>query len=68
VHQKIEGALAAHRLAAKRLSTGKGNALSIGEHICSLGVQIKRPMPPMVFEELAITTVEAAQGEGAQTN
>ncbi len=50
VHQKIEGALAAHRLAAKRLSTGKGNALSIGEHICSLGVQIKRPMPPMVFE------------------
>ena len=33
--------------AVKRLSTGKGNALSIGERIRSFGVKTKRPMPSM---------------------
>jgi hypothetical protein len=38
VAEKINGALPAHNDAVKRLSTGKGNALSLGERIRSLGV------------------------------
>jgi hypothetical protein len=45
VEEKITGALNAHRDAVKRLSTGKGNALSIGERIRGLGVKTKRPRP-----------------------
>ena len=47
VAEKMNGALAAHNEAVKRLSTGKGNALSVGERIRSLGVKTRRPMPAM---------------------
>lgn len=52
--QKITGALNAHNEAVKRLSTGKGNALSVGERIRSLGVKTKRPMPSMIVNSLSI--------------
>jgi DNA recombination protein RmuC len=50
VAEKITGALNAHNEAVKRLSTGKGNAISVGERIRSLGVKTKRPMPPMLVD------------------
>ena len=40
--------------AVKRLSTGKGNALSVGERIRSLGVKTKRPMPSMLVEGVSL--------------
>jgi DNA recombination protein RmuC len=55
VAEKIGGALNAHNDAVKRLSTGKGNALSIGERIRSLGVKTKRPMPSMLVNSLTVT-------------
>ena len=55
VAEKITGALSAHNEAVKRLSTGKGNALSVGERIRSLGVKTKRPMPSMLVDSLSIT-------------
>ncbi|HEV2177537.1 MAG TPA: DNA recombination protein RmuC [Terriglobia bacterium] len=55
VAEKITGALTAHNEAVKRLSTGKGNALSVGERIRSLGVKTKRPMPPMLVDGVSIT-------------
>jgi DNA recombination protein RmuC len=54
VTEKITGALNAHNEAVKRLSTGKGNALSVGERIRSLGVKTKRPMPSMIVDSLSI--------------
>ena len=42
--------------AVKRLSTGKGNALSLGERIRGLGVKTKRPMPAMLVDKVAITS------------
>jgi DNA recombination protein RmuC len=65
VAEKMNGALASHNDAVKRLSTGRGNALSVGERIRSLGVKTKRPMPPMLVDGVAITSgaeefVEAA--------
>ena len=56
VAEKIIGALNAHNEAVKRLSTGKGNAISVGERIRSLGVKTKRPMPPMLVDGVIITT------------
>jgi DNA recombination protein RmuC len=50
VAEKITGALNAHNEAVKRLSTGKGNALNLGERIRSLGVKTKKPMPSMLVE------------------
>jgi hypothetical protein len=41
----MNGALVAHSDAVKRLSTGKGNVLSIGERIRSLGAKTMVPMP-----------------------
>jgi len=63
VAEKITGALNAHNEAVKRLSTGKGNALSVGERIRSLGVKTKRPMPSMVVDSLSImpTTEESEE-------
>ena len=55
VAEKITGALNAHNEAVKRLSTGKGNALSIGERIRSLGVKTKKPMPSMLVDGVSIT-------------
>jgi DNA recombination protein RmuC len=54
VAEKMNGALGAHNEAVKRLSTGKGNALSLGERIRNLGVKTKRPMPAMLVDGLAI--------------
>jgi len=48
VAEKITGALNAHNEAVKRLSTGKGNVLSVGERIRSLEVKTKRPIPSIV--------------------
>ena len=55
VAEKITGALTSHYEAVKRLSTGKGNALSIGERIRSLGAKTKRPMPSMLVDGVSIT-------------
>jgi DNA recombination protein RmuC len=45
VAEKITEALSAHNEAVKRLSTGRGNALSIGARMQDLGVKSRRPMP-----------------------
>jgi DNA recombination protein RmuC len=55
VAERITEALNAHNEAVKRLSTGKGNALTIGERIRSLGVQTKRPMPSMLVDGVSVT-------------
>jgi DNA recombination protein RmuC len=64
VAEKITDALNAHNEAVKRLSTGKGNALAIGERIRSLGVQTKRPMPAMLVDGLPVA---APSGDPAQS-
>lgn len=64
VAEKLAGAALAHNEAVKRLSTGRGNALAIGERIRGLGVKSKRPMPPMLIDGAAVTTTEWA-GEAA---
>ena len=50
VAEKITAALGAHNEAVKRLSSGRGNPLSIGARIRSLGVKPKRPMPAMLAD------------------
>jgi DNA recombination protein RmuC len=50
VAEKINDALTAHGVAVKRLATGKGNALSIGQRIRDLGVKSKKPMPSMLVD------------------
>ena len=55
VAEKITAALTAHNEAVKRLSTGKGNALSIGERIRGLGVKTKKPMPAMLVDGILTT-------------
>jgi len=54
VAEKIAAALSAHNEAVKRLSTGRGNALSVGERIRSLGVKTKRPMPAMLIDDAVV--------------
>jgi DNA recombination protein RmuC len=63
VAEKITGALNAHNEAVKRLSTGKGNALSVGERIRSLGVKTKRPLPSMLVDSLSILPTTADSDE-----
>jgi DNA recombination protein RmuC len=58
VAEKMNGALAAHNDAVKRLSTGRGNALSVGERIRSLGGKTRRPIPAMLVDGVAITSGE----------
>jgi len=60
VADKINAALGAHNDAVKRLSTGRGNALSIGEHIRSLGVKTSRPLPAMLIDGVRVAA-EAAE-------
>jgi DNA recombination protein RmuC len=50
VAERIHGALAAHNEAVKRLATGRGNAVSIGDRIRSLGVKTRRPTPMMLID------------------
>jgi DNA recombination protein RmuC len=64
VAEKITGALNAHNEAVKRLSTGKGNALSIGERIRALGVKTKRPMPSMLVDGVLVTAPTEDSAEG----
>lgn len=67
VADKIGTALEAHNQAVKRLSTGKGNALSIGQRIRELGVKTRRPMPSLVdglaLDDAIDSTFEAELGE-----
>lgn len=63
VAEKITGALNAHNEAVKRLSTGKGNALSIGERIRSLGVKTKKPMPSMLVEGVPLPALTEGSDE-----
>ncbi len=53
--ERISGALAAHNEAMKRLTTGKGNALSIGERIRNLGVRTKKPIPSVLVDDLRVS-------------
>ena len=53
--------MAAHNEAVKRLATGKGNALSIGDRIRQLGVKTRRPVPTVLVDGLAVA---ATRGEG----
>jgi DNA recombination protein RmuC len=63
VAEKMADANAAHNEAVKRLSTGRGNLLSIGERIRTLGVKSK-PMPAMLVDGVAIAASEVF-GEAA---
>jgi DNA recombination protein RmuC len=56
VAEKMNGALAAHNDAVKRLSTGRGNVLSMGERIRGLGVKTRRPVPAMLVDGVSITS------------
>jgi DNA recombination protein RmuC len=70
VAEKIAGALNSHNEAVKRLSTGKGNALSIGERIRSLGVKTKRPMPSMLVDgvSFAAETEDSEECASSETD
>jgi DNA recombination protein RmuC len=63
VTEKITAVLNTHSEAVKRLSTGRGNVLSIGARMRELGVKAKRPMPAMLVDggAIAATTEELAQ-------
>ena len=63
VAEKMADANSAHNEAVKRLSTGRGNLLSIGERIRTLGVKSK-PMPAMLVDGVTIAATEAF-GEAA---
>jgi DNA recombination protein RmuC len=65
VAEKMHAALAAHNEAVKRLSTGKGNALSVGERMRSLGVKTRRPMPPTLVDGVAIAPEPEELAEAA---
>ena len=64
VADKISSALTAHYEAVKRLASGRGNALTIGERIRSLGVKTKRPMPSMLVNGVTITAQADNSDEG----
>lgn len=57
VAEKMADANAAHNEAVKRLSTGRGNLLSVGERIRTLGVKSK-PMPAMLVDGALVAAVE----------
>lgn len=59
VAEKMADAGAAHNAAVKRLSTGRGNALSLGERIRALGVKSK-PMPAMLVDGATVAASEWA--------
>ncbi len=54
VTERMNAAVAAHNEAVKRLSTGKGNALAIGERIRQLGVRTRRQAPTVLVDGLPI--------------
>jgi DNA recombination protein RmuC len=63
VAEKIAAALNTHNEAVKRLSTGRGNVLSIGARMRDLGVKARRPMPAVLVDGgmIAATTEELAE-------
>ena len=66
VAEKITGALTAHNEAMKRFSTGKGNALSIGERIRSLGAKTKGPMPTVLVDGVLVGgSLDDSLGDGS---
>jgi DNA recombination protein RmuC len=54
VGEKTSVALATHNDAVRRLSSGKGNAPSLGERIRGLGVKTNRPMPTLLVDGVSI--------------
>lgn len=54
VGAKLADAAAAHNEALKRLATGRGNALSVGERIRKLGVKSRREMPSVSVDGLLV--------------
>jgi DNA recombination protein RmuC len=54
VADKMAAAAEAHNAAVKRLSTGRGNALSIGERIRTMGVKSRHAMPAMLIDGVAV--------------
>lgn len=64
VEDKMGDALEAQRNAIKRLSTGKGNALTLGERIKSLGVKTRRPAPTIQVEGIPIAIAAGNDDEG----
>src|SRR5690606_7464744 len=57
VAAKLAAAVRSHNDAVKRLSTGKGNALSIGERIRGLGVATRRPAPTLIVDDAGGGTI-----------
>jgi DNA recombination protein RmuC len=53
--EQLGTALHTHNEAIKRLATGKGNALSIGERIRALGVKTRAPMPTMLVDGVSVS-------------
>jgi DNA recombination protein RmuC len=60
VAEKLADAGAAHNSAVKRLSTGRGNALAIGDRILKLGVKSRRPIPAVLVDGAAVAPAEWA--------
>jgi DNA recombination protein RmuC len=58
VAEKMADANSAHNQAVKRLSTGRGNLLLLGDRIRKLGVKSK-PMPAMLVDGVTVTATEA---------
>ena len=56
--------MGAHNDAVKRLCTGRGNALSLGNRMKALGVKTRHPMPAMLVDGLPM---RAAATEGPVT-
>jgi DNA recombination protein RmuC len=54
VAEKMNAAMSAHNDAVKRLSTGRGNALLLGERIRQLGVKTRRQVPAVMVDGLPV--------------
>jgi len=65
VAEKISIALSTHNEAIKRLATGKGNALTLGERIRALGVKTKRSAPSMLVDGVALPAATRESDEDA---
>jgi hypothetical protein len=55
-------------LSDKRLATGRGNAVSIGDRIRSLGVKTRRPTPMMLLDDALIPPETDGVMEEANTD
>ena len=62
----MHAALGAHSDAMKRLFTGRGNALSIGDRIKVLGVKAKQP-PNVIIDSLPMAIAAAEDESGDAT-